>query len=372
MLISTAELNYNTHDYTTHHYTLYNYTPYNYTLYNYTLYNYTRRTTDIQLHTCKYTYTTSHLQLYTYHTTTQHTTTLHQNISASPNMISNSNTSHPTISPALGLTTPLMSRESAWSLRANSASLTHTTDKKPSAYQRVPNELIVMILYHALEMSKQRPITYRAFSCHIAPRGRLARFLTLNRTLYPMVLEAFYRTNKFLCNDRSDGYRPIPPYGVYLPPPAIRAQLRRLDITVKVSSWYFNADEVAEHHVRMTAGDKTALPYSALEKRVTCVRELRRSTGWKTLLELTDAEVGFARLEELKVKIETEIGVKYDGEFLDFVRQAGIVIKARKVVIEGGKKMLENLLKVDASEVEWINTPRLHWLSDFNARLTGV
>lgn len=235
--------------------------------------------------------------------------------------------------------------------------------KSSSPDQHLPNELILMVLQHALGLHNPRPINYARFSSHIFPSGRLARFLTLSQNLYPMVLEAFYKHNLFVCKERADKYSwTLPPFGVYLPRPFVRHLLHRLDLTLEVACWYFDAEEMLSNNLKSKKGDKSSKSTADLARPIDNPEHLKRSPTWRTLINLTNATDGFLRLETLKLKISFEIAFDlklktyYDAHFWSVVKHAAITIKAPNVVMEGWRRKLEDVMTIDADDLQWIDT----------------
>lgn len=244
--------------------------------------------------------------------------------------------------------------------------LLHTDSGQSSAFnQYLPNELILIILQNALGLENPRPVTYARFSSHIFPSGRLARFLALSHELYPMVLEAFYKRNLFVCKEKADRYtRMLPPFGLYLPQPFVRHMLRRLEIALELACWFFDADEMLSNEQKSIQGDTSSKSTWDLARPITEAWHMRRAPMWVTLMRLTHEQLGFSRLEELKLKIlfESTLGrnvrSEYNARFWRVVKQAGIVVRASNIVMEGWKNKIEEVMTVEAEDLQWLDTGR--------------
>jgi hypothetical protein len=211
----------------------------------------------------------------------------------------------------------------------------HSTESAspPTVYQQsLPNELIIQILYHALHLRGQSvpplPVDWQRFQCHVHRLGRLGRYLVTSRSLYPLVLEAFYRENEFRCTSTG---RMIPvawneaglvESPIRLPPVHTRHYVRRLDVTISLC------------HFRHT---------------------FTTSLQWRTLVNLCSATTGFSRLEFLRLVIEDAPCIHHkDVITLMRLRMEGFVIRAKKEVVIEGWRGAGPFFKVEAEVVRWI------------------
>lgn len=196
----------------------------------------------------------------------------------------------------------------------------------------LPNELIIQILHHALRLGlgssvPRLPVCADRFQSHVSRNGRLARYLVISKSLYPLVLEAFYRENEFRCASggrtlkawMEDKPRESP---VLLPPPHARQHIRRLELVISLE--YFS-------------------------------RDFTTSYQWQTLVKLCSGRARLTRVEFLRLVIKEAPGM-YCGEktVLNRLRDEGFVIRAKKEVVIEGWWQAEPFIKVEAEVVKWI------------------
>ncbi|KAG9190917.1 hypothetical protein G6011_09005 [Alternaria panax] len=206
------------------------------------------------------------------------------------------------------------------------------TSAPPTAdiiYQRLPYELIMHIIYLNLHLRTEpqspRPIDYYRFQCHSSRNGRLGRHLVLSKSLYTLVIEAFYRGNQFKCDHRQRHHRhrsdalPID-WPIILPPPHARHHVRRLEVIMSLEG---------------------------------SVSALASSFHGRTLMSLTSSTTGFSELEFLRLVIKPYNSPFHKGR-AEWPKGAGIMIRAKEDVIIEGWTEAERFIKVEAKVVKWV------------------
>jgi len=247
-----------------------------------------------------------------------------------------SHSTHTTLSAldSLPSTLPIDNAPSSASKGLSSRTISSTQSEEmnsPSTTNpHLPNELIIQILHHALHLGSsvpRLPVCADRFQSHVSRNGRLARYLVISKSLYPLVLEAFYRENEFRCASRGitlkvwmeDKPRESP---VLLPPPHARQHIRRLEFVISLE--YFS-------------------------------RDFTTSYQWQTLVKLCSGRARLTRVEFLRLVIKEAPGM-YCGEktVLNRLRDEGFVIRAKKEVVIEGWRQAEPFIKVETEVVKWI------------------
>jgi len=191
----------------------------------------------------------------------------------------------------------------------------------------LPNQLIIQILHHALHLRPSSsvprlPVCADRFQSHVSRNGRLGRYLAISKSLYPLVLEAFYRGNEFRCAPVARTlYMKPRERPVLLPPPHARPHIRRLELVISLE--YFS-------------------------------RDFTTSYQWHTLVKLCSGRARLTRVEFLRLVIKEAPGI-HCGEktVLNRLRDEGFVIRAKKEVAIEGWRQAEPFIKVEAEVVKW-------------------
>ncbi|KAH6875739.1 hypothetical protein BKA58DRAFT_127553 [Alternaria rosae] len=194
----------------------------------------------------------------------------------------------------------------------------------------LPNELIIQILHHALHLRGSSvpplPVTADRFQSHVSRNGRLARYLVISKSLYPLILEAFYRENEFRCapsGKRLYGYKECRPREspIFLPPPHARRHIRRLEFIISLD--FFRHDFTSANQ-------------------------------WHTLVGLCSGRTGFTGVEFLRLVVKEAPGIHRNDKIkLNRLRTEKFAIRAEKEVVMEGWREAQPFIKVKAEVVKW-------------------
>ncbi|PSN60443.1 hypothetical protein BS50DRAFT_593881 [Corynespora cassiicola Philippines] len=220
------------------------------------------------------------------------------------------------MSPESAKITSLISDMSSTSLQAG-------TDDQ-AIYHRVPNELLIAIFEHALKTDKLIDDATFWMLCH--RRYTLGKFLFISRWSVPMVLDAFYKVNKFFvryCYVRTihDSIGRLNDYDcsrifflaksrpsfrcfeelefLQLPQIYLRSKLTYLEVDIRLLDAYFEPYH-GSGPARMKSVDGDKWNWAPIQNPSQLWNFTR---GWKTLRDLTSEEKGFPNLSYLKLNL---------------------------------------------------------------------
>ncbi|KAF2125794.1 hypothetical protein P153DRAFT_298850 [Dothidotthia symphoricarpi CBS 119687] len=200
-------------------------------------------------------------------------------------------------------------------------------------FNRLPNELLLEIFKHAVMLPSACElgdvIDEKTFKIllNVGPFARLRRVC---KTFSALAIQVFYECNKFMFTQK-DIADNITKWQTSLPAQVpwsgVRHFLRRMTIHITLEDFFMTLSP-----------EQAALPPSArqftLEPLTNVQQLLEYCPGAVQLHGLTNALTGFSSLHNLDLHISTDVRTNNVGRFLRVLEDAGIKVRARKVLMD--------------------------------------
>lgn len=200
-------------------------------------------------------------------------------------------------------------------------------------FQRLPNELLLEIFKFAVKLPpafKIGSVINKKIFEILVNFGPFARIRKVCKAFSALAIQSFYETNEF-------SFKPLSPVfhfnavsnclSAQVPWAGARHFLRRINITIYMEDSYkiLTPTEAAKPpHARRYHNQ----PITSVEELIT------HCPGTVQLLNLTNAISGFSSLHHLNLRIRTIVRVHNIGRWLDVLKELGIVLRAREVVMD--------------------------------------